>query len=99
VKHTVNFAGRTGTLRFEAAPGQVFDIPLFPGILKHASPGELAELLRSPAAVRKYTCAALRSAAWPIVREFPREWLEDCIPQAGLRPGRRQALEFLLGGS
>lgn len=93
---TLQFAGRIGTVRLEAAPGQIFDIPLFPGILKHAAPGELPALLSTSAAVRKYACEALREAAWPIVRQFPREWLETCIPQAGLRPGRRRAVEFLL---
>ena len=96
MKRTVCFVSRIGSVRFEAAPGQTVEIPLFPGILKHPAPGELAGLLRCPAAVRKYTCEALRSAAWPILREFPREWLKVCIPLARLRPGRRQAIEFLL---
>jgi hypothetical protein len=96
LKRTVSFARRIGTVRFEAARGQEVDIPLFPGIFKHAAPDELAGLLSSAAAVRKYTCEALRTAAWPILREFPREWLKTCIPLARLRPGRLRALEFLL---
>jgi hypothetical protein len=97
VKRTVTFAGSVGTVRLEAEGGQIHRIPLFPGIFKHASPGELAELLSKTAVARKYTCEALRTAAWPILREFPRDWLRDCLPLAHLRPGRRRALEFLLG--
>jgi len=97
VKRTVAFARSLGTVRFESMPGQVFEIPLFPGIFKHAAPGELAELLSNTAAVRKYTFEALRTAAWPLLREFPREWLIALLPHAQLRPGRLRALEFLLG--
>ena len=97
MKRTVSFARCLGTVRFEAAPGDVYEIPLFPGIFKHAASGDLAELLSSPAAVRKYTQEALRTAAWPLLREFPRDWLRSCLPQAQLREGRRRALEFLLG--
>ncbi len=97
MKRTVIFARSLGTVRFEAAPGQVFEIPLFPGIFKHAAPRELAELLSNAAAVRKYTSKALRSAAWPLLKEFPRNWLRICLPRVRLRPVRRRALEFLLG--
>ena len=97
MKRTLTFARSFGVVRFEAFPGQVLDIPLFSGIFKHAPPRELAGLLSSAAAIRKYTCEAMRTAAWPILREFPREWLRACIPLADLRPGRRRALEFLLG--
>jgi hypothetical protein len=97
VKRTLTYASKIGTIPFEVARGQVVQLPLFPGILQHVSPSELAGALSSPAAVRKYTCEALRTAAWPILREFPRDWLRSCIPLAGIRPGRREALEFLLG--
>jgi hypothetical protein len=97
MKRTVTFARSVGTVRFQALPGQIFEIPLFPGIFKHAVPGELAKLLSNAAIVRKYTCEALRTAAWPLLREFPRDWLRACLPLANLRPGRRRALEFLLG--
>jgi len=90
------FARSFGTVGFEAAPGQVFQIPLFPGIFKHAAPGELAGLLTDAPTVRKYTCEALRIAAWPILREFPRDWLRACMPLVELPPGRLRALEFLL---
>lgn len=93
----MTFAHSVGFVRFEAAPGQVYEIPLFPGIFKHAAPSELAELLTSAAAVRKYTREALRTAAWPLLREFPRDWLKACLPHAHLKPGRLRALEFLLG--
>jgi hypothetical protein len=97
MKRTVTFARSLGTVRFEAAPGQVFEIPLFPGIFKHAAPGELAELLSNAAAARKYTCEALRTASWPLLKKFPKDWLRTCLPHVRLRPGRRRALEFLLG--
>jgi hypothetical protein len=97
MKRTMTFARSLGTIRFEAAPGQVFEIPLFPGIFKHAAPGELAELLSDAATVRKYTREALRTAAWPILKEFPRDWLRTCLQHVDMRPGRRRALEFLLG--
>jgi hypothetical protein len=97
LKRTVTFARSLGTVRFEDKPGQVFEIPLFPGIFKHAAPGELAELLSDAAVVRKYTYEALRTAAWPLLKEFPRDWLRTCLSRVRLRPGRRRALEFLLG--
>jgi hypothetical protein len=97
MKRTIAFARSLGTVRFEPTPGQVLEIPLFPGIFKHAAPGELAQLLSNAVAVRKYTREALRTAAWPLLKEFPREWLRSCLPYVHLRPGRRRALEFLLG--
>ncbi len=97
MKRTMIFARSIGTVHFEAAAGQVYELPLFPGIFKHAAPSELAELLSNPAAVKKYTLEALRTAAWPLLREFPHDWLRACLPIAHLRPGRRRALEFLLG--
>ncbi len=75
---------------------EVIEIPLFPGIFKHVAPRELAELLSDAAAVRKYTCEALMTAAWPLLKEFPRDWLRVCLPHIHLRPGRRRVLEFLL---
>jgi hypothetical protein len=97
MKRTLTYARKIGSVPFEAAPGQVVQVPLFPGILKHLAPSELRGALSSPATVRKYTCEALRTAAWPILREFPRDWIKTCLPLADLRPGRRRALEFLLG--
>jgi len=97
MKRTMAFARSLGAVRFEAAPGMVFQIPLFPGIFKHSAPGELAALLSDAAAVRKYTLEALRTASWPLLKEFPRDWLKMCLPHARLLPGRRRALEFLLG--
>jgi hypothetical protein len=47
--------------------------------------------------VKKYTLEALGTAAWPLLREFPHDWLRAYLPLAHLRPGRRRALEFLLG--
>ncbi|MBN1837665.1 MAG: hypothetical protein JW820_17545, partial [Spirochaetales bacterium] len=73
MKRTLTYARKFGSVSFEAAPGRVIQVPLFPGILKHLAPSELSAALSSPAVVRKYTCEALRTAAWPILREFPRE--------------------------
>ena len=97
MKRTLSYARKIGAVSVEAESGQVLQIPIFPGILKHLAPGDLPSALSNPAVIRKYTCEALRTAAWPVLREFPREWLKTCVPLAGLRPGRRQALEWLLG--
>lgn len=72
-------------------------MPVFGGILKHPSADEVAALLTDPVVLRKYTCAALRSAPWSALSRFPRRWLLACLPQAGLPEGRRRAVEFMLG--
>ncbi len=74
-------------------------LPLFAGILRHPRESELAALLGDSDVARKYTRQALRIAAWPVLREFPRAWLRACLPGTELPAGRRRALEFLLGVS
>jgi hypothetical protein len=56
----------------------------------------LPEILRVPAALRKYTVAALRRAPWQVLREFPGDYLMECLEEAALPPGRRAALLYLL---
>lgn len=96
MKRTFRFAKSIGTVRCEFSSGQQVDMPVIPGILKHPTPEMLPVLLRDPAVARKYTIEALRSAAWPILVQFPREWLKECLDRAGLRPSRKKALAFLL---
>jgi hypothetical protein len=96
MKKNYTFVKKIGTIRFTTPEGEAIDIPLFPGILKHPSVSELAVVLRSPTAVRKYTYEALMKAPWPVLKEFPAVWLRICMEHAPLRPGRRRAIEFLL---
>jgi hypothetical protein len=96
VKRTCTFVKKTGTATFLSEIHGKVEIPLFPGILKHLSVEELSKVVESQAAVRKYTREVLRTAPWPVVREFPRFWLRVCLEDVPLREGRRRALEFLL---
>ena len=96
MKRTYSFVKKVGTLRYELSTGQEIDIPLFPGILKHLSVRDLPKVTNSRAALLKYTREALKSAPWPVLKEFPRNWLISCLDKAEIREGRRRALEFLL---
>jgi hypothetical protein len=69
---------------------------VIPGILKHPQPEQLPGILIRPGVVEKYTAEALRKASWPILRQFPRAWLRECLQRASLDPARREALMFLL---
>jgi hypothetical protein len=84
-------------VRCQVSADRAIDVPVFAGILKHPTVEALRRLLKNPDVVRTYTLAALRKAAWPILRRFPRDWLRECMPEADVRPTRRKALEFLLG--
>jgi len=97
VKRTLRFARSIGMLPVQVSPGWTVTVPVFPGILKHPTLVRLPELLRNPNVLRKYTREALRIASWHLLREFPRDWLLENLPAAGVRPGRQKALEFLLG--
>ena len=97
MKRTLRFARSSGMLPVQVSPERIVTVPVFAGILKHPTPDRLPELLRNPDVLRKYTREALRIAAWHLLREFPRDWLLENLPAAGVRPGRRKALEFLLG--
>ena len=96
MKRTYRFVESVGNVRCSLGPGREVVLPVFPGILKHPSVDELRKLLEKPAVARKYTILALRKAPWQVIREFPRDWLETCMTQADLRPGRERALRFLL---
>jgi|GEM_PF-1532232 len=97
MKRTVHFVRSEGTVSCTVAPGRTVRAPVIPGILKHPSPQALHRLLAHPAALRKYTTLALQKSAWPILAQFPRDWLNALLPSANVRPARRRALEFLLG--
>ncbi len=79
------------------ADGRDVVLPVFPGILKHPKTTELEALLQDERVARKYTKLALQRAAWPILSHFPAAWLRECLESADVRPGREQALRFLLG--
>lgn len=96
MKRTYRFAMSTGSVSTRLPDGRILTLPVVPGILKHPTPGALSTLLVNSDAARKYTLAALRHAAWPVLRLFPVEWLRECLDQAQLTAGRRQALMFLL---
>jgi len=96
MKRSHRFVESVGTVECDLAPGHTVTLPVFPGILKHPSVDELRELLEEPAVARKYTILALRKAPWQVLREFPRALLEACLAEANLRPGRADALRFLL---
>ncbi len=96
MKRSYHFVESVGAVCCSLGPGHEVTLPVFPGILKHPTVGELRELLSRPAVARKYTILALRKAPWQVLREFPRDWLEACLPEANLRPGRAEALRFLL---
>src|SRR5215831_21326119 len=71
-------------------------LPVFVGVLKHPTEGQLCELLTRPEVARKYTYAALRKLPWPALRQFPHHWLRSCLPASGLQEPRRRAVEFML---
>jgi len=96
MKQTFQFVQNWGTVTCELMPGIHVKVPVIPGILKHPTPDVLPVLLRNPDVVRKYTMEALRMASWPVLRQFPRDWLKECLGHARLRPSRRRALTFLL---
>lgn len=92
----VTFVKPRGTAVGCTSKGQIINVPLIPGILKHLTLAELEPLLQRPSVLEKYTYEALRWAPWQCLREFPIDWLRVCLAQSDLRPGRRQAIEYLL---
>ncbi|MEW6747741.1 MAG: hypothetical protein AB1486_33860 [Planctomycetota bacterium] len=96
MKQTCTFVKAVAIVTCEIVPGRTISVPVIPGILKHPRVEELQALLANPNVVTKYTLEALRKASWPILRQFPRAWLRECLPHAHLKPSRRRALEFLL---
>ncbi len=91
------FARPRGTAVFRGSDGNPIELPVVQGILKHLDEHELARLLQDRDVALKYTLEALRIAPWPVLRHFPRSWLLECLPRAGLPEGRARAVEFMLG--
>ena len=96
MKRTYRFVEPAGTVEHVLACGRTVVLPVFPGILKHPTLEELRRLLEKPAVARKYTTLALRKAPWQVLREFPRAAIEAYLDEAEVRPGRAEALRFLL---
>ncbi|MBI4821503.1 MAG: hypothetical protein HY791_34905 [Deltaproteobacteria bacterium] len=96
MKRTYQFAQPSGHVACALESGESIVLPIFAGILRHATEEELRELLTRPVVARKYTRAALVDAAWPVLREFPRTWLLECLAGLDVPLGRRRALEFML---
>ncbi len=91
------YARPIGTVRLRLDGGGDIELPVIPGILKHPRPGELAGLLQHEVVARKYTRLALEKAAWRVLREFPTDWLAQCLGETSMREGRRRALRYLMG--
>lgn len=96
MKRTCQFAASRGVVTVSLASGGSVEIPIIPGILKHPHPDELAELLKDERVARKYTRLAIEKMAWPVLRQFSREWIVMNLENASVRPGRLRALNFLL---
>lgn len=97
MRRSAHFVRCRGTVTCQLEGGEVLQIPVVPGLLKHPTVSELRAMLGNPRVVEKYTVAALRKAPWQVLRQFPRRWLLRCIPRAGLAHSRVRAIEFLLG--
>ena len=96
MKRSLRYVEHASTVDVMLHDGTRLQIPLIIGILKHPTQDRLPTLLQRPEVLRKYTCEALRIAAWPVLRLFPRDWLLDNLPKAQVRPGREAAIRFLL---
>ncbi len=96
MKRSYRFIEPIGAVHVMVSPGREIEVPIFAGILKHPGAEQLAELLRDPAVLSKYTREALRKAPWNALARFPREWLLECMRDAPLSKERRVALDFLL---
>lgn len=96
MRRTCHYATSRGIVFVTLAGGEVVELPVIPGILKHPRPDELPELLRDERVARKYTRLAIEKMAWPVLRQFPRAWLIANLKSASVHPGRLRALIFLL---
>lgn len=96
MKRSYRFVEPLGRVASLTEGGERLELPLFAGILKHPTTGQLAALLTEPPVARKYTLEALRKAPWSALRQFPRWWLIACLPHAHLPEGRRKAVQFML---
>lgn len=97
MRRTTRFVQSQGTVTCNLEGGGEVQLPVVPGLLKHPTVDQLRALLVRPKVAEKYTVAALRRAPWLVLRQFPRPWLLQCIPRAGLAQARLRAIEFLLG--
>jgi len=98
MKRTTQFVKSMGVVQCALSNGEVINLPVVPGLLKHLSVEGLQEALTDPVVARKYTMEALRKAPWQVLRLFPRPWLDTCIQEASLPPSRLKALAFMLHG-
>jgi hypothetical protein len=96
MKKTYRYARSEGKVTCALPSGVSVALPVVPGLLKHPGTELLRALLQEPAVARKYTVEALRRAPWPVLRQFPPDWLRECLDDADLNPRRRAALLFLL---
>lgn len=96
MKRTFHYPQSIGTVRLKTQSGEEYLIPVFPGILKHPDAQSLINLLNNYSVIHKYTCEALKHAAWPLLKQFPVLWLETCLNDVTLPPGRHRAIKFLL---
>lgn len=96
MKMSYSFTTSLGQAECCLPDGQKLVLPVIAGILKHPSAEMLPVLLSRPESARKYSVTALQKAAWPVLRQFPRDWLLHCLPFAHLRPSRERALRYLL---
>lgn len=99
MKRTTEYVQSVGTANCLTLDGRQWELPIIPGILKHPRVEDLPALLEDPVVAKKYILLALSRCAWPILRQFPRQLLNDYLPFATMREGRRRALEFLLAPS
>ena len=99
MRRTNRFVQSQGVAICRLSTGEEIRVPIVPGILKHPTVDELADLLEHPDVVRKYTITALCKAPWQVLRQFQRHWLRTCLPEAEaeLNPRRARALVFLIG--
>ena len=96
MRRTYHFAESTDRVTCELGPGRSVQVQVIPGILKHPRLDQLPALLVRPHVARKYAATALSKASWPVLRQFPRQWLRECLELAPMKPTRREALAFLL---
>ncbi|HMO52360.1 MAG TPA: hypothetical protein PKE26_11535 [Kiritimatiellia bacterium] len=96
MKRTYQFAASRGVVSVSLARGGSVELPVFAGVLKHPRPDELPVLLQDERVARKYTRLAIEKMAWPVLRQFPRDWILENLKDAILKPGRQRAVLFLL---
>lgn len=96
MKKSYHFVKVAGFAECRLSSDNIIRLPVVQGIFKHATVEMLHDLLQRPAAAKKYTIESLRTAPWPILREFPYSWLKMHIEEADLRPMRKKAILFMI---